>query len=94
MPIKALDENNLKIVDSSEVPLGRIRIRKWQSIFGKIPPSKALVITEGEVSFVAVRSALYDFQRKGQFKNLAAHKVKDADGKYRMYVVNTAKREK
>ena len=47
-----------------------------------------MVVTEEEVSLVAVRSALYDLQRKGQFKHLKVRKVKDSDG-YKMYVINT-----
>jgi hypothetical protein len=93
VPVKTLDENKLKIVDSSEVPSGRMETSKWQSIFGKIPVGKALVLTEDEISFVAVRSSLYELQRKGQFKNLIARKVKGTDGKYRMYVINVAKKE-
>jgi hypothetical protein len=81
----------MKIVDSSEVPAGRIRVTKWQSIFGKIPAGKAWVVTEDEISFSAVRCSLYELQKKGQFKNLVARKIKESDGPDRMYVINTAK---
>ena len=79
-------------MDSSEVPLGRIKVTKWQNIFGKIPAGKALVLSEAQVSFVAVRCSLYELQKKGLFKNLAARKVKESDGSYKMYVLNNAKK--
>lgn len=91
--VKSLDIDNLKIVDSSEVPVGRIKVTKWQQIFNSIPPGKALVVTEDEVSFVALRCSLYDLQRKGQFKKLRARKIRELDGSFKMYVVNEAKEE-
>lgn len=84
-----MDENKLKFVDAAQVPTGRVEKGKWQIIFEKIPAGKALVITQEEASDVAVRSSLYELQRKGQFKNLIARKVNDKDGKYKMYVINT-----
>ena len=83
----------MKIVDISEVPSGRTKSSKWSSLFEKIPPEKALVISEGEISFNAIRTALYALQRKGKFKNLQARKVKETNGKYAMYIVNNAKLE-
>lgn len=90
---KSLNVNNLRIVDSSEVPSGRVKVTKWQEIFNRIPGGKALAVTEDDVSFSALRSSLYDLQRKGQFKSLQARKVKGDDGKYWMYVVNNAEEE-
>ncbi len=89
MPVKSIDEKKLNLIDASEVPPGRIRVTRWQVIFDEIPAGKAWVVTEKEISFTAVRCSLYELQRKGQFKNLAARKVKEPDGSYRLYVINT-----
>ncbi|MCL5876692.1 MAG: hypothetical protein M1540_02645 [Candidatus Bathyarchaeota archaeon] len=84
---KGLDVNNLRIVAADEIPKGRIKVNKWMEIFDRIPVGKALVVTEDEVSFVAVRSAISDLQRKGLYKHLRVRKVKEPEG-YRLYVIN------
>jgi hypothetical protein len=84
---KSLDVTNLRIVDSKEIPTGRIKVNKWMEIFDCIPVGKALVVTEDEVSFIAVRSAVSDLQRKGKYKNLKVRKVKEPDGN-KLYVIN------
>ena len=91
MSPKEPDEDSMTIVDISQIPSGRVKFTKWELMFQKIPAGKAWVITEGEVSLNAVRTSLYALQRKGKFKTLNARKVKELDGKYKMYVVNNAK---
>ncbi len=83
-----MDEAKLKIVDLSQVPSGRVEKGKWEIIFEKIPLGKAMIIPEEEASASAVRSSLYELQAKGRFKNLLARRVKDKDGKYKIYVIN------
>jgi hypothetical protein len=91
---KKYDFDNPQFVDNELVPSGRIRKNRWEHLFERIPVGKSLIMREGEISFQAVRSALYDLQRKGKFKHLRARKVREADGTYTYYVVNTAEEKR
>lgn len=92
--MKELDPNAMKLVDASTLPLGRQKSSKWEGMFERIGAGKAWVIPEGEMRFSAVRTAMYALQRQGKFKTLKARKIKEANGKYSMYIVNTAKPQK
>jgi hypothetical protein len=70
-----------------------VKFTTWQEMFSRIPTGKALIVTEDDLSFSALKSSLSEFQRKGQFKHLHTRKVKDDDGKYRMYIINKAENE-
>jgi hypothetical protein len=88
MPYEEPSEEEMEFVEASELPAGKTKITKWELMFGKIPEGKAWVIPEGKYSFHGIRCSLYSLQDHGKFKNLKARKIREADGTYKMYIIN------
>jgi hypothetical protein len=87
-----LDPKNLPLVDNSSVPSGKVTNTYWQEVFTNIPEGKSLVVTENDVSLAAIRSALYEFQHKGLFKDYKIRKIKDGNI-YKIFVMHVNKKD-
>lgn len=82
-----IDENNLKIIDASNVPYSKFGTRsrpdKYHKVFEQIPKGKVGVLNSKETNVIALRCSLTRAQKKGKFKQLTIRQIKD-----KIYIIN------